>query len=116
MQKLPLDRYLQWGAGSGKSLTLNQVTRILLDINHTGDWQQALSHVPRRKLAEHIITDNVGRQTSRFNSDSPVKKKWIPICNINFNDLDYSNKNRQRDSKLKERRININSFKGKIDL
>ncbi|XP_013115184.2 mitochondrial ribonuclease P protein 1 homolog [Stomoxys calcitrans] len=50
MARLPLDRYLQWGAGSGKSLTLNQMIKIMLDVRKTGDWRKALSHVPRRKL------------------------------------------------------------------
>ncbi|KAJ3643057.1 hypothetical protein Zmor_025794 [Zophobas morio] len=52
MAKLPLDRYLQWGSGSGKSLTLNQVASILLDVKLTGDWKYALRHVPRRKVVE----------------------------------------------------------------
>lgn len=50
MAKLPLDRYLQWGSGSGKSLTINQMVSILLDIKTTGDWEHALRHVPRRKV------------------------------------------------------------------
>lgn len=50
MARLPLDRYLQWGSGSGKSLTLNQMTHIMLDLKTTGDWKKSLSHVPRRKL------------------------------------------------------------------
>lgn len=51
MEKLPLDRHLLWGAGGSKSLTLNQVIQILLDIRATGSWDKALQHVPRRKLA-----------------------------------------------------------------
>ncbi|GFG39653.1 hypothetical protein Cfor_02960 [Coptotermes formosanus] len=51
MAKLPLDRYLAWGAGGSKSLTLNQVIKILLDIRASGSWDKALQHVPRRKLA-----------------------------------------------------------------
>lgn len=50
MLKFPLDKYLLWGAGSGKSLTLNQCISVLLDIRATGDWEYALRHVPRRKL------------------------------------------------------------------
>nr|CAD7267368.1 unnamed protein product [Timema shepardi] len=50
MAKFPLDRYLEWGAGGGKSLTLNQVVMILLDMKLTGDWHKALVHVPQRKL------------------------------------------------------------------
>ncbi|XP_071446105.1 mitochondrial ribonuclease P protein 1 homolog [Hetaerina americana] len=50
MAKLPIDRYLDWGSGSGKSLTLNQMLKILLDQKHMGDWKKSLLHVPRRKL------------------------------------------------------------------
>lgn len=50
MARLPLDRYLQWGCGSGKSLTLNQMVNIMLNMKKHGDWQQALKAVPRRKL------------------------------------------------------------------
>uniref|UniRef100_A0A1A9WYV7 RNA (guanine-9-)-methyltransferase domain-containing protein 1 n=1 Tax=Glossina brevipalpis TaxID=37001 RepID=A0A1A9WYV7_9MUSC len=50
--RLPFDRYLQWGAGSGKSLALNQMVSILLDLRKTGDWNIALQHVPKRKMEE----------------------------------------------------------------
>merc|ERR1712179_654238 len=49
VQKLPLDKYLSWGIG-GKSLTLNQMICILLDLKESGDWEYALRHVPRRKI------------------------------------------------------------------
>lgn len=52
MARLPLDQYLQWGAGSGKSLTLNQMINIMLDLKQTGDWMKALRHVPRRKVID----------------------------------------------------------------
>ncbi|XP_065173367.1 mitochondrial ribonuclease P protein 1 homolog [Atheta coriaria] len=52
MAKLPLDQYLHWGSGSGKSLTLNQVLSIMLDIRMTGDWNHALRHVPKRKIMQ----------------------------------------------------------------
>lgn len=58
MKKFPLDRYLQWGSGSGKSLTLNQCVAILLDLKDTGDWQYALRHVPRRKLMDTTSNEN----------------------------------------------------------
>lgn len=54
MARLPLDQFLQWGAGSGKSLTLNQMINILLDLKQTGDWMHALRHVPRRKIVDPI--------------------------------------------------------------
>lgn len=52
MARLPLDRYLNWGSGSGKSLTLNQMVSILLDLKKTKDWNYALRHVPKRKLVD----------------------------------------------------------------
>lgn len=50
MARLPLERYLQWGRG-GKSLTINQMVQILLEMKKHGDWEKALQIVPRRKLA-----------------------------------------------------------------
>lgn len=52
MARLPLDHYLQWGSGSGKSLTINQMLNILLEVKKSGDWNKALSFVPRRKLVD----------------------------------------------------------------
>lgn len=52
MARLPLDHYLQWGSGSGKTLTLNQVLSILLDLKKSNDWSTALRHVPRRKIVD----------------------------------------------------------------
>nr|XP_053627253.1 mitochondrial ribonuclease P protein 1 homolog [Cherax quadricarinatus] len=69
MKKLPLDRYLPWGIG-GKSLTINQVVNIMLDMKHTDDWQYSLRHVPRRKLQstnsevelEDVIRKRISKQ------------------------------------------------------
>ncbi|CAG9770124.1 unnamed protein product [Ceutorhynchus assimilis] len=58
MRKFPLDRYLQWGSGSGKSLTINQCVAILLDLKDTGNWNYALRHVPRRKLSDTTTVSN----------------------------------------------------------
>lgn len=63
MARLPLDKYLQWGAGSGKSLTINQMLSILYDCNKTRDWNYALRHVPRRKLVHHEAME---QKLSRF--------------------------------------------------
>lgn len=51
MAKLPIDKYIHFGDGSGKDLTLNQVMGIMLDAQ-TGDWEKAMSYVPRRKTFE----------------------------------------------------------------
>ncbi|XP_076468669.1 mitochondrial ribonuclease P protein 1 homolog [Babylonia areolata] len=47
--KFPLDNYLLWGSGS-KSLTLDQVTTILLEQQRSKDWNEAFKAIPRRKL------------------------------------------------------------------
>ncbi|KAF7411277.1 hypothetical protein HZH66_000173 [Vespula vulgaris] len=50
MEKLPLDKYLQWNSGSNKNLTLNQILGILVDLKYTKDWMDALNNnIPRRK-------------------------------------------------------------------
>ncbi|KAM7300580.1 mitochondrial ribonuclease P protein 1 homolog [Ixodes scapularis] len=48
--KLPLENYLQWGKSSSKTLTLNALMNILLEMKTTGDWTKAFNFVPRRKL------------------------------------------------------------------
>ena len=47
--RLPLDLYLDWGIGN-KSLTLDQMMNILLDVRLYKDWNRAFSHIPRRKI------------------------------------------------------------------
>lgn len=49
IKKLPLDSLIDWGLGN-KSLTINQVVSIMLELRATGDWEKALRFVPRRKL------------------------------------------------------------------
>lgn len=82
MAKLPLDRYLEWGAGSGKSLTLNQVMSIMLDMKVSGDWNHALRHVPRRKLADFtqkIAARKVEQQIGVHNgSIQNMYSSWKP--------------------------------------
>lgn len=52
MAKLPVENYLDWGSGSTKNFTVNQVLSIMLDLRHTRCWKQAFQHVPVRKLRE----------------------------------------------------------------
>lgn len=47
--KLPLDRAMQWKQ-SNKVLTLDQITKIMLDYKTSGDYKTALKHVPDRKV------------------------------------------------------------------
>ncbi|XP_011641938.1 mitochondrial ribonuclease P protein 1 homolog [Pogonomyrmex barbatus] len=50
MAKFPIDKYLKWGSSSSKNLTINQSLKIMLDLRHTRDWNEALKNVPNRKL------------------------------------------------------------------
>ncbi|VEN35621.1 unnamed protein product [Callosobruchus maculatus] len=91
MAKLPLDRYLQWGSGSGKSLTLNQVISILLDVQLNGDWNHALRHVPRRKLVEYSGEEYSRNTSDRLKFDKP-RTKWVPSARVPFDSLSYQRK------------------------
>lgn len=48
--RLPLDKHLQWATGA-KNLTLDQMMKIMIEMNTSGDWVKALQHVPIRKHA-----------------------------------------------------------------
>ncbi|XP_015113294.1 mitochondrial ribonuclease P protein 1 homolog [Diachasma alloeum] len=65
MAKLPIDRYLHFGGGGHKALTLNQMISILLDVNFTNDWEYAFRHVPQRKLF-HNRQKNMERRVNKF--------------------------------------------------
>lgn len=67
--RLPLEKYLTWGASSGKCLTLNAVLSILLELKMSGDWRRALLHVPQRKLkteAEILKEENFRMEVIPF--------------------------------------------------
>ncbi|CAG9760064.1 unnamed protein product [Ceutorhynchus assimilis] len=86
MKKFPLDRYLQWGSGSGKSLTINQCVAILLDMKETGDWNYSLRHVPRRKLTDTTTFSNSFKPSYNNSPKSfPSRKKgeWKPKSKVN---------------------------------
>ncbi|XP_017473701.1 PREDICTED: mitochondrial ribonuclease P protein 1 homolog [Rhagoletis zephyria] len=89
MARLPLDRYLQWGAGSGKSLTLNHMVNILLDLKSTKDWAQALKHVPRRKVVDMAADAQRQRRTLEnranklnFRLDDILDENHRNECNV----------------------------------
>lgn len=64
MEKLPLDRYLQWNTGSTKSLTLNQVLGILIDVKYTKNWMEAFNNnIPRRKV---ILDDTISTKCIQY--------------------------------------------------
>lgn len=78
MAKLPLDKYLNWSAGSGKSLTLNQMVQILLGMKTHGDWNEALQCVPRRKLV------NFDDENSRNSEEAASRNRFDFKSNNRF--------------------------------
>ncbi len=46
--RLPLDEFLHWELGA-KNLTLDQMIRIMITLKDTGNWEEALKFVPKRK-------------------------------------------------------------------
>ncbi|KAJ8978654.1 hypothetical protein NQ317_019090 [Molorchus minor] len=97
MAKLPLDRHLQWGSGSGKSLTLNQMICIMNDIKFTGNWKHALQHVPRRKLIDFQIGDHIKTATDNLRYDRPRReRKWAPASNTDLSRISYIEDNHDK--------------------
>ncbi|XP_066589185.1 mitochondrial ribonuclease P protein 1 homolog isoform X2 [Prorops nasuta] len=76
MAALPLDKYMKFGSGSGKNLTLNQVISIMIDLRHTKDWLTALTHVPTRKLMAQREA-KAKRNLSQFLLDATNNSKEI---------------------------------------
>lgn len=74
MAKFPLEKYLDWGNGSSKSLALDQSLNIMLDLRHTGDWKKAFKHVPIRKLRS-FREDDLKRRMQRFMSNTLETQK-----------------------------------------
>lgn len=87
MAKFPLDKYLQWGSGSGKSLTLNQCIKILLDVKRTGDWKFALQHVPKRKVVDYntLATDPNLVYNKRLRKFKTIWKPSAGVGKFNYN-------------------------------
>ncbi|XP_074260547.1 LOW QUALITY PROTEIN: tRNA methyltransferase 10 homolog C [Saimiri boliviensis] len=89
-ERLPLDKYLQWSVGT-KNLTLDQMMRILLCLKNTGNWEEALKFVPKRKHTGGILEIsqysqeliNRLKKAKTFNSFSKstlnayAQKKWL---------------------------------------
>lgn len=89
MAKLPLEKYLPWGTGSGKSLTINQMMDILLELKHTRDWNKALQYVPTRKLKsarEHMLKLKLEKTLHRRKVKAErAEKSKGNILNSDFN-------------------------------
>lgn len=78
MAKLPLELYLDWGASSTKSLTIDCVMKIMLDLQVDANWKNAMKHVPTRKMKGY-------REYAKKQS-CLAKTKRITISSINLND------------------------------
>lgn len=79
MAKLPLEKYLDWGSGSTKSFTINQMMMMMLDLKHTKDWHKALQHVPTRKLRparEHLMKKKLLRSMHFVNQQEKLEKTY----------------------------------------
>lgn len=103
MMKFPLDRYLSWTSGSGKSLTLNHVVAILADLKKTGDWKYSLRHVPQRKLVrdEDILEEAKGDLLK-------TRKQWTPT--VNLDNLHYNRNVKNWDGKRAKRQVSVSSL------
>uniref|UniRef100_A0A182PP38 RNA (guanine-9-)-methyltransferase domain-containing protein 1 n=1 Tax=Anopheles epiroticus TaxID=199890 RepID=A0A182PP38_9DIPT len=80
MARLPLDRYFQFK--SGKSLTIDQMVSIMLELKSSNDFEKALQHVPRRKITtvdEATVREQEIREAAKFkfnfNSKRPGDKR-----------------------------------------
>ncbi|XP_007943994.1 tRNA methyltransferase 10 homolog C [Orycteropus afer afer] len=74
-ERLPLDKYLQWETGS-KNLTLDQMMRILLCLKNTGNWEEALKFVPRRK---HAGCMEISQYSQEFVNQLKKSKTFNPF-------------------------------------
>jgi len=89
MAKLPLDTYLNWGAGSGKSLTLNSMINIMLELKTSGNWKKALKFVPQRKLEKNKAYED--KRLKKFT----VSKRSVEPSKVNF-DVIFNNSNKSK--------------------
>lgn len=78
------------------------MTSILLDLKNTGDWEQALKHVPRRKIVSTDIKGNILNASNALRYDRP--EKWSPK-GVDFSQLKYGNKQRSVTKKPRKDRL-----------
>lgn len=115
MAKLPLDRYLDWGKG-GKSLTINQMIEILLEMKKTDNWNQALRFVPRRKLFKEINQSHLIK-TARKRTVT-VHKDFFQDTDDdeskNFDKRDYKKYPQNKERKHFENYFDLNTWGNKL--
>ncbi|CAF4768290.1 unnamed protein product, partial [Rotaria magnacalcarata] len=64
-QRFPIDRYVKFGSGSGKSLTIDQVYNILMTLKHTESWVEAFKYIPDRKVVERYAEKKEAKSHDR---------------------------------------------------
>ncbi|CAF2909953.1 unnamed protein product [Rotaria sp. Silwood2] len=66
-QRLPIDRYVKFGGGSGKTLTIDQMYNILMTLKHTGSWVEAFKYIPKvvERYSEEL-NDNQRLEYEKF--------------------------------------------------
>ncbi|XP_014487329.1 PREDICTED: mitochondrial ribonuclease P protein 1 homolog [Dinoponera quadriceps] len=100
MARLPVEKYLDWGSGSTKNFTINQVLSIILDLRHTKSWEKALQHIPIRKLREHreykgnqkfrSISKLIEGMESSEMKNKLVEEIQIPMKSSNVNNFTFA--------------------------
>ncbi|CAF3498975.1 unnamed protein product [Rotaria sordida] len=68
-QRFPIDRYVKFGGGSGKSLTIDQVYNILMTLKHTGSWIEAFKYIPEQKVVE--------RYSEKMDNKQRIHEKYV---------------------------------------
>lgn len=117
MARLPLDRYLQFGSGSGKSLTLNQMTQILLDWKATKNWDKALIHVPRRKIFNNFSSTLNDSRSDRQRTPKQWQKnvekfKFNFDSNLNVNSVTTSTFPNDGEKSIKKNVFSKSNYRG----
>lgn len=111
MAKLPLERYLDWGHGD-KTLTLDQMMKIMLEWRASNSWEKALTHIPKRK----VIQKDVVRKTDGRRWTANVDKFKVNYGNNNsFFDTDSDTTGLSIAEKFKRKPATSNQWSNKFD-
>ncbi|XP_057687213.1 tRNA methyltransferase 10 homolog C [Corythoichthys intestinalis] len=70
--RLPLNEFLHWELGA-KTLTLDQMMRIMLSLKETGKWEEALEFVPKRKHDGFHQKQQINNRRLEQNGDQFLK-------------------------------------------
>lgn len=73
------------------------------------DWNYALRHVPRRKVVDFNIENNLGRKSELSYDKSSSRTRWIPSTKVDFENLKF-NPQKKESNEEKRRRITLKSI------